>query len=298
MKLSSIKQTLTESLPLLNSLSYTYIQNQGGKFENIQAFKKGVEKIKTLNLFDDLIQQIESFQILESFNNNIIVNTSQAKHLKEKSKEFIEAVLLLARTIDKVDSNTSKNEENLIYIKLPNTHNLQQLSKDIKIFDKILSNTILDEKIDGQVVLESVEPGSIWLKIYVGSSIAVNLIGSLTWSATLIYKKYQESMIIEEIANQKQLENQHRKNLIDASKMLTDLIVEAEAEKIYDTYYLNGEVSAEQIERIKASVRMLSEEIGRGAEVNPSLTASEDVKNLFPDLKTLPTLESKTKKIE
>lgn len=302
MKLSTIQQILAESSILLSALEFTEIntaQKQSIRFDNLQRYKKGIETLKKIEILDDELSKITSTNIFLSNSNKLIASNLEGKFFIQLSKELFATVSLLLRSLDKiVNNNNQDRESSSIYIKLPNTNNLQELSKDIQTFNNILSNVVLNKTINGEVILESVEAGSVWLKIYVGSTVAVSVIGSLAWSSAVVYKKYQEGKIIEEIVNQKKIENKQKQQYTEASKLLTDLLIEAEAENIYHTYYKNGEINHEQIERIKGSIKMLSEELNKGAEVTPSLMAPEEVSNLFPDMKALPILESKVKKIE
>lgn len=298
MKLSSVLQVLKESNSLIKELVSVTINSGAQKeFRSLIKFNKAIKDLKKIEIFNDKISSLNSL-IIGSVDDNIIMNFKDGRVFENSVVELSKDIDLLSRSLSEIIINDDQREEFSIYIKLPNTTNLSDISKDINTFNKILSNTILNESINGQIMLESIEPGSIWLKIYVGSSLAVSVIGSLAWSSAVVYKKYEEARIIEEIANRKKLENDHKKNVIEASKLITDLVVEAEAENIYKTYYKNGETEPEQIERLKASIKMLSEEINKGAEISPSLMAPEEVSNLFPNMKSLPTIESKIKKIE
>jgi hypothetical protein len=298
MKLSTIKQTLGNSIPMLKSL--TQVQGSSAlfiKFGNFEKFKQAVNEIKQLNIFDSEINNIEKQKFFLREGDNIELASSEARIFTSQVKQLLEAVQLLYKTLDKVIIQNEKNDQNSIFIKLPVVNDLAELTAEIEIFNKILLLTILDPKIGGQILLETVEPGSVWLKINLGVASAVTLIGSLTWSSAVVYKKYQEGKLMEELVNQQKLENKNRENIINATKVLTDFVIQAEAQNIYNSYYQDGEVDNEQIERIKVSIKMLSEEIHKGAEINPSLTAPEDVTNLFPDMKSLPSIESKIKKI-
>jgi hypothetical protein len=66
--------------------------------------------------------------------------------------------------------------ENAIYIKLPSVNDLTQLASSLEVFQKILQLAILHQAINGQVVVQGVENGSIWIKVSVGTIAAVNLI--------------------------------------------------------------------------------------------------------------------------
>ncbi len=89
-------------------------------------------------------------------------------------------------------------------------------------------------------------------RIYVGSIAAVAVIGSLAWSAAVVYKKYQEGKYLERLVDQQALSAEHKGNLIDATKKLTDMFIDAEAHHLYNEHFVNsGAVDFDQIERLK-----------------------------------------------
>lgn len=298
MKLSSIKSILDNALPFLETLTSQNTQNSTLKFSGLNNFKRGILELKKIDVFDDQIAKIESSSIFTKTNDVADVVMSEGKIFRERARELFNGVHMLSNSLEKVVEDNEERDQNSIYIKLPHTKDLEELAKEIQAFNKILSLTILDAKINGEITLESVEPGSVWLKVYVRSAMAVSLIGSLTWSSAVVYKKIQEGKMVEQYVIQKKLQNEQRKNAIDAAKLMTDIVIDAEAEHLYHNYYENGEIDNEQMERLKLSIKMLSEEIYKGAEVNPALTAPENVANLFPDMKALPSIQSKVKQIE
>ena len=73
-------------------------------------------------------------------------------------------------------------------------------------------------------------------------------------------------------------------------------MIEAEARALYNESFEGDD--NEQIERLKLSIKMLSNLIEKGAEIHPALNQPEQVSNLFPDMKKLNSLESRIKKLE
>ena len=72
-------------------------------------------------------------------------------------------------------------------------------------------------------------------------------------------------------------------------------MIQAEAEHIQSEHFKNN--APENLKRIKNSISIFAELIGKGAEIQPALVAPENVANLFPDPTNLIGLESKIKKI-
>jgi len=91
------------------------------------------------------------------------------------------------------------------------------------------------------------------------------------------------------------VKNDSLQDILNAQKAETELMIEAEAEHINSEHF--KENVPENIERIKNSITIFAELIGKGAEIHPALIAPEDVSNLFPDTKNLIGLESKIKRI-
>lgn len=297
MKLSTIKSTIDKLLPKLQSLPRANIGQTTARITGLIDFKNAINELSDLELFDDEIVALSNTPVMHKNSNVVEVNQSQERQFFESVNLLVKSMSYLSKSIEKVLDIQENADDNSVFVKLPNTKNLEELSKDIEVFNKIFSLTILDSKINGEVTLQNVEPGSIWLKIFVRSTMAVSFIGGLAWSSAVVYKKVQEAKLIEQIVNQKKLETEQKEAALKASKLLIDLMIEAEAENLYHTYYDSGEFDHEQLERIKVSIKMLSEEIYKGAEINPALTAPEEVSNLFPDMKALPSLESKIKRI-
>jgi len=69
-----------------------------------------------------------------------------------------------------------------------------------------------------------------------------------------------------------------------------------EAKYVYEQHF--KEEDCEKIERIKLAITQFTELITKGVEIQPSLLVPENVNNLFPDMKNLPSIVSKIKQIE
>ena len=92
------------------------------------------------------------------------------------------------------------------------------------------------------------------------------------------------------------IKNESLKEIQEAQKKELDLIIDAEANQLYVENFTT-EGNNEQIERLKLSVKLLSEQLDKGAEVHPALNTPEKVSNLFPDMKKLESVESRIKKL-
>ena len=211
----------------------------------------------------------------------------------------IEANLILLKTLSENFSTVllkTVPEEDLdsINIKLPEVNDFDELSKVSREIHLGLTQIIFNDEIKGQTKIVSVENGSIWLNVLVGST-AVGVIASLVWSSAVIYKKIQEGKLLEQQVRGLKVKNDSLEDILKAQKAETELMISAEAQHIDSEHF--KEKAPENIERIKNSITTFADLIGRGAEIHPALVAPESVSNLFPDPTKLVNLESKIKKL-
>lgn len=195
---------------------------------------------------------------------------------------------VLTKTIPNEDPNSFK-------IKLPPVQDLGQMAKYVKDFHTSLTALLISPSIQGEAIVESVENGSIWVTIFVRIPAAMTMIASLTWSSAVVYKKIQEGRLVQEQVRSYGLKNDAIEEIKNLHNETIRNLVEIEAKHIQNEHF--DVTNHEELERIKKSVSILSELIYKGAEIQPALTAPEDVSNLFPDATKMISIESKVKKL-
>jgi len=92
------------------------------------------------------------------------------------------------------------------------------------------------------------------------------------------------------------IKNDSLLDLETAQKKMLDELVAAEAKALADKYY-DTAAEPEIVERVRYTISTFSELIRRGGEISPALNAPEQVENLFPRYKSLPTIQSQIKQI-
>lgn len=293
MKIKELKNNFSE---LTKELVIEYNENVSkgmSFFDKLAGFRKAINKLEKTGLLTEEIHELRSSAIFTTNKDRISLNINEARPLKVKLDNLINLVGSLSTSFKKI---TGETNENSISIKLPEVTDFEDLSKFSSDFHKILSQAIVNDEINGQVRIDSVENGSIWLDVYLGATAAVTLIGSLTWSAAVIFKKFKEGQLIEQHVKSLEIKNDSLEEIQEKQKLALDLMIEAEARSLYNENFEGDD--NEQIERLKLSVKMLSNLIEKGAEIHPALNQPEKVSNLFPDMKKLNSLESRIKKIE
>jgi hypothetical protein len=295
MKLKELNSLLIEANELLickwsqvNHNNKTHI-----KFEHLKKFRKGLNIIAKTELFKNEINTLRASAIFTNVQDTLNVLHSEGVPLSNVIDNFQKIVVSLNDTLFDISGEPS---EHSVSIKLPETRDFEDLSKSSQILHKIFNQSICNEHIKGQVNIENVENGSIWLDVGLNSGAAVALIGSLTWSAAVVYKKIQEGRLIAQHVKGLGIKNDSLKEIQKKQAEALDLIIDAEGQQLYKENF-EGD-NNEQIERLKHSVKLLSELIDKGAEIHPALNQPEKVTNLFPDMKNLPLVESKIKSLK
>jgi hypothetical protein len=285
-QLQDIHNRLNWKNNLLNNTSPTIYE-----ITNLKEIRNIINTLKDLNLFTSTTNILLESAIFTTSSNiarvqsteNSLIN-SQLNLLKNLIENFLE-VLKSTVPEETIDS---------INIKLPPINDFDELSKVSREIHIALTQVILNDEINGQTRIISVENGSIWLNVLVGST-AVTVVASLVWSAAIIYKKILEGKLLEEQIRGLTVKNESLEDILKAQKAQTELLIKAEAEHVNSEHFKIN--APENIEKIKNSISIFADLISKGAEIKPALVAPENVSNLFPDPTKLIGLESKIKRL-
>lgn len=292
--LKLIKQQLQNILKRLEWKGENLTNNQGQttmKLSGLTNIRSVINNIRTLNLFDGVVESLSNSVIYTTANDQMTVQLQEGRDivanltlLKTLSTNFLNVLLT---TVPEEDINS-------INIKLPPVNDFDELSKVSREIHLGLTQVIYNDDINGQTKIISVENGSIWFNVFVGAP-AVTVIASLVWASAVIYKKILEGKLLAEQVRGLKVKNDSLEDILKAQKAETDLMIQAEAEHISSEHF--QENTPENIERIKNSITTFADLIGKGAEIHPALVAPENVSNLFPDPTKLIGVESKIKRI-
>jgi hypothetical protein len=288
-----IKTKLQNILPRLvwDSQSYTATGNQLYVINNLNELRSIINELKSLNLFNDITSTLFNSAIFTTANDNLRIQpaenstiTSSLNLLKSLIENFLNVLI----------STVPEESADSINIKLPPVNDFDELSKVSREIHVALTQIILNDDVNGQTKIVSVENGSIWLNVLVGTT-AVGVIASLVWSAAVIYKKILEGKLLEEQIRGLKVKNESLEDILKAQKASTSVMIEAEAEHISSEHF--KENAPENIEKLKNSISIFAELIAKGAEIHPALVAPENVSNLFPNPTKMIGLESKIKRL-
>jgi hypothetical protein len=289
--LKIIKKQLQSILKRLEWNKKLIANGQFYEFIGLSNIREVINDIISIGLFEDVTSSLKKSVIFTSADDSMRIGHSETSQ--------IEANLILLKTLSENFSTVllkTVPEEDLdsINIKLPEVNDFDELSKVSREIHLGLTQVIFNDEIKGQTKIVSVENGSIWLNVLVGST-AVRVIASLVWSSAVIYKKIQEGKLLEQQVRGLKVKNDSLEDILKAQKAETELMISAEAQHIDSEHFKKK--APENIGRIKNSITTFADLIGRGAEIHPALVAPESVSNLFPDPTKLVNLESKIKKL-
>ena len=250
-----------------------------------------INNLSKLGLFEQIIEPLKDSVIFTTGNDYMVIQSNEGGPINNRLTTL---KTLVSNFLDVLLKTVPNEDINSINIKLPPISDFDQLSKVAREIHIGLTQVIYSDEINGETKIVSVENGSIWFNVFVGAS-AVSVIASLVWASAVIYKKIQEGRMLSEQVRALKVKNESLEDVLKAQKAETDMMIEAEAQHIQHEYFKNN--SPENIERIKNSISIFAELIGKGAEIQPALAAPESVSNLFPDPKNLIGLESKIKRL-
>lgn len=286
-QLKNIESRLTWASTNLNPSS----TNPLYQITNLKELRDVINELFSLNLFTDTVNLLLDSAIYTTSNDSIRIQSTENLTITSQ----LNLLKILIENFNKTLMNSVPEEStDSINIKLPPINDFDELSKVSREIHIGLTQVIFNDEVEGQTRIMSVENGSIWLNVLVGTT-AVTVIASLVWSAAVIYKKIQEGKLLEEQIRGLKVKNESLEDILKAQKAETSLMIQAEAEHVNSEHFKIN--APENIEKIKNSISIFAELIGKGAEIQPALVAPENVSNLFPDPTNLIGLESKIKRI-
>jgi hypothetical protein len=194
---------------------------------------------------------------------------------------------------------TGEEKENTIFVRLPDSTDLKEVTEAMRDFEKLLGQVVYHPKVNGKIVLAGWEKGSLWMEILVGTAVAATVVAHVVKAAAIAYRKILDNKIISAQIEGLQAKAESMDDIKNALKIHLEMLVDAEARQIYAAYYKGAEEpdDNEQIERLKHSVKTLAELMNKGAEVQPGLLLPPETKSEFPNMKNLSALTSSIKEL-
>lgn len=296
MRLRTIKYRIEEILPELeviaskrNSSPPTF------QLTNPENLKNAVLEIEELELVPDLLTELQN-QSFYSFNGESLIIQQQEYNILNKTIPQLK--LILEATADSIEKaqNHEIDSSLIISIRIPEILDFEELEKVSSKLTKIFSQTLLTNEIEGGFKIIGFDSGSNWIDILATSTAIVQTIGGLAWSGAVVFKKLQEGLLVQQKVREMKISNNAIEEVVEKSKESVNEVAEKEAQFIYNKYFSGKD--PEQIARIKMALKEIADLYNQGGTIKPSLEASEEVAEEFPNISELLSIESKVKQIE
>lgn len=296
MRLRTIKHIIEEILPELeviankrNSSPPTY------QLTNAEDLKNAILEIEELELLSDYLTDLQN-QSFYSFNGeSLIIQQQEFNVLNRQIPQLKNILEATAESIEKAQ-NHEIDGALTISIRIPDIADFQELEKISSKLTKIFSQTLLTDEIEGGFRVIGFDSGSNWIDILATSTAIVQTIGGLAWSGAVVFKKLQEGLLVQQKVREMKISNNAIEEVVEKSKEGVNEIAEKEAQFIYNKHFSGKD--PEQIARIKMALKEIAELYNQGGTIKPSLEASEEIAEEFPNMSELPSIQSKVKQIE
>lgn len=288
-------EMLEASQKLLEIKSQQLPNTQTFYVNNIKDISQGIEILKNLEYLNPELKRVMDLGIVTNVQSSTItVNndvfsklTASVNALRNKINQNLS---ILKSTVIEISEST-------ICIKLIEHDSLKELGNELELIDTILNQIISHKDVSGTYKFSSFDIGSTWVYILINSSLTMNLIAGVVWSACVIRKKWLECEYLKQQIKLMKIKEDSLKDIQEASDKQLKLLTESEAKNIMQQFNLDN-TDNEYQNRLVHSITELSKLINEGVQVQPSLLVPEESKNLFPNYKELDSIQSHTKLLE
>lgn len=292
MRLIDTKVLLDRLIEASNEINETSSQNQRtviskfSKFGQIcsTAFEKGL-----------LTEHINKYEALSFY------WTSNVDSLKISTTEYtrFDAFASSIRSDARQASNAiaksiTELPEHSVSIKLPELTSFEDLKNFCDSMKKVLMQTVTHGNIDGKVSIVNFDSGSLWIDVALGTTLAIKVVGGISWAALSIRNKMIEGDKRAEELRTMKLENSALEAVVTAQNDYVEKLLDSESAALAKEV-IGDEADHEYSQRLRLGIKEMAGLIHRGAEIRCRLSEPEDVRNSFPDFDHPLLVESKQK---
>lgn len=286
MRLRDIKSIIDKYNNSLK-LQLENIPNDGSnhRIKEIRMFQKALKAIEKTELFKNDIEEIKKTEaLIFSTDLSIVLPRTETSRVIPKISNLVTKLVNFSEGISYV---LPEQSENSISIKLPKTNNLKELIETSnrldKIFNQLLSNSYVNEKVD----LQNFDTGSEWIEIAFKTATGLWMFTKIVHAVILIERELLKNKDLKENIRLKTITNNGYENMLKQLDELTkhdiEIIKNKEIEEIMNKVGASKEKDNEYYERIKFSIDETRKLIDKGMQFFPSSVATQDVKDTLPD---------------
>lgn len=289
MNLREIRDNLLQNA---NSLlfSRTDLNRSSGtlfSYSQVSKLRVAIDEINKTGLFTSTINNLKGTELFSTGGDTVVLDPGVGKKIEKDLNSLREMVIEVGNSLTPL---VGEEDENTISIRLPNVYDFDDLSLISKDLQTIFGQVVINKEVNGQVKILSVENGSILFYVSLGTAYAVQLVGYIVTAATRIHSALISNRILSSRAKVANINAERHEFLVEQEEKLLNLYLDIEAESIKRAAVTNPD--GDYTERIKNSIKLLRSLMDKNVEVKPLLTASQEVKELFPSNFTLDAMES------
>lgn len=253
------------------------------RVENVVNFKRFVDDVAAIPAFREPVQTLKQTALYLSSADQITVNREIFKKIYKLHAKLFAFAEVLKRTIGDDLGQTGGRQ---IIVKLSDPDDLELMLKTLKTIQTELTHILINDRIKGDVKIESWDIVEGNVNIFVASHAAMQLIGSLSGAAVLICQKMREGRFIYQYVQELKVKDE---SLLDINsghdKAIQDLVDEQTGTVLQE--HFGGDKRDELYDRIRSAISRFAELLDSGTEIHPASNAPEKVRRLFPNLKKL-----------
>ena len=201
----------------------------GKSFPNYFTSDYQITFISELRNRLERVRGIPGFQDTDDQISKTIIFRTDSEVVKLSEGEWNQAFSLLATYYNQLvglsrflKATTKPDAQDDVFVKLPPTDDFNAVIAYQTQIAKALEQVVVPE--GGELKIMSWEPGSLWLELAVGGQAMVMIVGSIAWSAAVIYKKAQEGRMFHQHAKSLELKNESLQNLVEAQDRMLALL--------------------------------------------------------------------------
>lgn len=292
MRLKNIYNILKEVEPVFMGFKTVKIPNSDiYTISEWTQIIEAIEKINNIDLFKVHVKEL--FNITPIFGD-------KSQELKISSSQHTSLVGWIAKTQNMVKTSIALCEsvgydfnDTGFEIKLPETSIFDDFSSNIGELNRVIKLCPFIRSEDSQISLQKTDIGSTWLVFtIIGASVLVlKSLGAFAQSALKIKSMYQTCELQKEAVRGARVKN-------DLAQEITDTyikIIKATASKEVEELEIKLEKTLSEEERTGAEISLdiLGKLMSKGLEIYAALDASQEAKDVFPnidDQKLLPEM--------
>ena len=295
MRLREIEVVLKENIHFLTSNDQRLDSNN----HRITGFRKAIaaaRRIKeTGTLQEETAAVLSITAIANSAMDEVVVNNDIYTSFNSALQSLRKSATLLQRVLS---DTLPPQEEDTISVKLPPDLDLKGLAKTSTDLDKVLTQALVNPYVKGEIELLGFDQGSEWLDISLGSTLAFKLLAGMVNLVSMFRTKEVEIGAKKEMVRNLKIQNDAMEEIQRALQHELDEYRQQSLQELFEVGGIPVEEN-ELRERVKHSVKLLSDLISRGLEVHPSLVAPAEIRKNFPDpRKLLAALRELPEKVE